>query len=352
MELTLDESFFGKLYPYVVDPDITDIRWNGRALWIEHLKKGRFKTDDILDESFLKIMTQRIATLQNVNFNASESSLEASTDQLRIHAIHPFRTGEKKTILAIRKTPTVARITDESMIETKYADEKVRELLGALVRAHCSGIIIGDTGAGKTELEKYLAKFIPDNEVCITVEDTLELKLSELYPQKDIISIRVDKDYTYEMAIRDALRNDTKNLWIAEARSREIARILEGASTGCCCWTTLHTPNVWDIPDRVVQMAGKDENGSDFENDVYSFFDVGIRVRKDVTSQGVFRKIDQICFFDRTNRENHTIVFMKNGQFTHEELPLNLVNEFIRNKEIPLLKMLRDIGGVISYEER
>lgn len=350
MEISLDESFFGKLYPYVTDPNVTDIRWNGRALWIEDLYKGRFKTEDVLDESFLKIMTQRIATLQNVNFNASESSLEASTDQLRIHAIHPFRTGEGKTILAIRKTPTVARITDESMIETKYADEKVRELLGALVRAHCSGIIIGDTGAGKTELEKYLAKFIPDNEVCITVEDTLELKLSELYPQKDIISIKVDKDYTYEMAIRDALRNDTKNLWIAEARSREIARILEGASTGCSCWTTLHTPNVWDIPDRIVQMAGKDENGSDFENDVYSFFDVGIRVRKDVTSQGIFRKIDQICFFDRTNRENHTILFMKNGQFTHEELPLNLMNEFIRNKEIQLLKLLREIGGV-SYEE-
>ena len=168
MEISLDESFFGKLYPYVTDPNVTDIRWNGRALWIEDLYKGRFKTEDVLDESFLKIMTQRIATLQNVNFNASESSLEASTDQLRIHAIHPFRTGEGKTILAIRKTPTVARITDESMIETKYADEKVRELLGALVRAHCSGIIIGDTGAGKTELEKYLATAgIPDPDLLI-----------------------------------------------------------------------------------------------------------------------------------------------------------------------------------------
>lgn len=333
MEITLDEKLFKDLYPFIVDDNVTDIRWNGRALWIEDLKKGRYKADVILTAEFLNIFTSTIATQANVNFNQSQSSLQAETRELRIHAVHPSRTGDHTYILAIRKTPAVARITDANVVKQGYTDNFTRLLLRALVKGHCSGIIIGDVGAGKTELEKYLASFLPDNETIMTVEDTLEMKLPELYPWKDISAVKISSDYPAEQAIRDALRLLVKYLLIAEARGREIARIMEGASTGCTAITTIHAANVWEIPDRVVQMGGSDVEPEAFENDVYTFFDFGVKVAKKVTENGVQRKIDQLCFFDRQNKENHTYIFMKNGMLTGEIVPRAITDKFNREDD-------------------
>lgn len=342
MEIALDEKLFQDLYPYIVDDNVTDIRWNGRALWIEDLKKGRYKSDVVLTAEFLNIFTGTIANNANVNFNASQSSLQAETRELRIHAVHPSRTGDHTYILAIRKTPAVARLNDVTVEQQGYADKFTRLLLRALVKGHCSGIIIGDVGAGKTELEKYLASFLPENETIMTVEDTLEMKLPELYPTKDISAVKISADYPAEQAIRDALRLLVKYLLIAEARGREIARIMEGASTGCTAITTIHAANVWEIPDRVVQMAGSEADSNSFENDVYTFFDFGVKVAKKVTEHGVERKIDQICFFDRQDKVNKAYIFMKNGKLTGEIVPKAIIEKFDKDdvETQPLLATL------------
>ena len=342
MKFEINEDLFKDLYPYIIDDNITDIKWNGRDLWVDDLEKGRYRTDTKLSDSFLNIFTSRVAGYANVNFNFSSPSLQAETDDLRIHAIHPFRTGDKKYILAIRKTPSVARLNREKILDQGYADELTIELLGALVRSHISGIIIGDVGSGKTELEKYIASFIPDNESCLTVEDTLEMKLPIIYPEKDISSVKIDESYSAVQAIRDALRLLTKWLLIAEARGREISTILEGASTGCVAWTTIHTENTWEIPDRIIQMSGADVDKEGLEASVYMFFNVGIKVRRQITGQGIHRNIDQICFFDREDEQNFSSVFMLNGVYTGNKLPEYITSIFERNGEDKILGMLKE----------
>ena len=37
MILTLDKNLFGKIYPYIEDENVTDIKWNGTTLWINDL---------------------------------------------------------------------------------------------------------------------------------------------------------------------------------------------------------------------------------------------------------------------------------------------------------------------------
>lgn len=39
MELKIEESLFKELYPLILNDDITDIKWNGRQLWMNDLKK-------------------------------------------------------------------------------------------------------------------------------------------------------------------------------------------------------------------------------------------------------------------------------------------------------------------------
>lgn len=351
MDLQFNEELFKELWPYIVDDNVTDIKWNGRDLRIEDLTKGRYKADLVLSEEFLEILTGQIAIHANANFNDSEPSLQAETDTLRIHAVHKSVTGNKAYILAIRKTPAVARLNEESVRKQGYASDFIQRLLKALVRGHCSGIIIGDVGAGKTELEKYLASFLPENESVMTVEDTLEMKLPILYPTKDISSVKISDGYPAEQAIRDALRLLVKYLLIAEARGREIARIIEGASTGCTAITTIHAANVWEIPDRVVQMGGSEVDSESFENDVYTFFDFGIKVAKKVTNTGVHRRIDQLCFFDRTDKKNTITVFMKNGMMTGKPIPKSIVEKFDKKEDKALINMLETLEMANKQEE-
>ena len=346
MKLEISEKLFKDLYPFIIDDNVTDIKWNGRNLWIDDLSKGRYMSDIQLSDEFLDILTSRIASHANVHFNVSKPSLQAETETLRIHAIHPFRTGDHTYIFAIRKTPAKLRLNEQSMIKQKYADELFVALIGGIMRAHLSGIIIGDVGSGKTELEKFIAGFIPDNESALTVEDTLEMKLNVIYPQKDISAVKIDDDYPATQAIRDALRLLTKWLLIAEARGREIVTILEGASTGCVAWSTIHAENTWEIPDRIGQMASADIDKETLEDNVYMFFNVGIKVKREVTNDGIFRCIDQICFFNRVNKENHLVVFMENGIYTGNKIPESIFKKFVDNKEIKLIQLLKEANLV------
>lgn len=333
MDLVADESLFKDLWPYIEDDNVTDIKWNGSSLWITDLQKGRYLEDSLkLDDDWLKIFTSVIANSVNENFNYSKPSLMAETKELRIQAEHSSVSGDKKVCLAIRKTPSIARLLNKDLIKEGYADEFILALLPCLMRSRLSGIITGDVGAGKTELEKYLCKFIPESDGIVTVEDTLEMKLKDIYPEKDIFSMKISDNFSQEDAIRDALRLNTKWLIISESRGRDILRVLEGASSGCVALTSIHAENVWEIPDRILNMAGE-KLRTGLENDIYTFFDYAIKVKASFTKEGVKRNIDQICFFDRMNKENIITLLIKDGVIQKTVLPERILKKFIANKE-------------------
>ena len=337
-KLEITEAIFGALYPYVIDDNVTDIKWNGRNVWIDDLNKGRYKAKDYkgnylkLDYDWIKSFAAKLSNTMNTNFNNSSPSLQAETDELRIHVVHSFVNGTNDFLLTIRKTPSVSRLEHIDLIASGYVDETIEKLLPAIIRSRLSGCVIGDVGAGKTELEKYLCKFIPENDGIVTVEDTLEMKLTKLYPEKDVASLKISKSYTAVDAIRDALRLLVKWLILSEARGREIVQVMEAASTGCVAMASIHAENAWDIPDRMLNMAG-DESREGFENDIYTFFNYAIKVKKGFTENGIQRKIDQVVFFSRENNENKVTIFYRDGKLTGEELPQVILDKMRDQKE-------------------
>lgn len=338
MALEINEELFKELWPYVQDDNVTDIKWNGSKLWITDLNKGRYLEDSVnLNEEWLKIFTNIVANSVNENFNISKPSLMAETDELRIQAEHESVAGDNKTCIAIRKTPNCSRLAKQDLIKEGYANRFIMDLLPCIMRARLSGIITGDVGAGKTELEKYLCGFIPKVDPIVTVEDTLELRLKNLYPDKDIVSMKISDNFSQLDAIKDALRLNTKWLIISESRGRDIARIMEGASAGCVALTSIHAENVWEIPDRIMNMVGEAGHAG-FENDIYTFFDYAIKVKADYSSEGVKRSIDQICFFDRNNKENSISIIVKDGMPIIEAIPSRILDKFKENKEIDFLQ--------------
>ena len=65
------------------------------------------------------------------------------------------------------------------------------------------------------------------------------------------------------------------------------------------------------------------------ENDIYSFLNVGVLLRKKVTErQKVVRFIDQICLFDRIGEQNVKCLIAEDGKFISREIPENVMKKF------------------------
>lgn len=341
----ITEKLCGPLWKYIQDDAITDIKWTGRALWLDDLNKGRYIAEEQLTSDFVDIFCAQIANMNKVNFNIAYPSLKAETEELRIQAQHSSVSPKGKTTLSIRKTPSISRLKDKDLVKENYMTKMLSLLLPCLVRARLSGIITGNVGSGKTELVKYLAQYIPCKDGIWTVEDVAELKLEDLYPEKDIEPFKIDKrTYPQEKAIEDSLRNNIKWLILAEARGRDILQLIEGASSGCHTLSTIHAENTWEVPDRIMNMVG-DKTRVGLINDVYSFFSYAVKVKHIVKNDGIERKIDQLTFFTRENGQNKTTVFIKDGELTSSAIPESIIN-LIKHSAMEL----KDTDGD-SYEK-
>lgn len=318
---------FRALSPFVEDPLITDINYNGHELWLDHLKKGRYAYEDFYMEEKLEQFCYRYANYANLPFNATYPILESENGDLRLSIIHESvaRSGYS---ISIRKTPTVMRLSREKMLEDGYATKPLLDLLEKLVKLHCNIMVCGLPGAGKTELVKYLTSFIPSHERVITIEDTLELHYAKLHPYKDCVELKVNSQFTYVDAIKACLRQRPNWLLVSEVRSVEVVSMLQAISTGAKVISTLHCDDASLIPLRLLHMFP----GMELSNDriltmIYENVDVGIHVASRVSEKGIERWIEKVvCYQLKENSQMEQIVLYEKGVL-HKELPSKLMSK-------------------------
>ncbi len=331
----LKRQDYGILYPYIVEDNVTDINWNGRQIWIDDLDKGRYMVPDVLSDAFVDRFILLLSNVTNSPFNRMNPVLEAETEELRISVVHPCIAHSGATI-SIRKIPAIRRLEKHEMVKSGYCSEEIYQFLTRCIQAHFSIAICGLPGAGKTELLKFLTKFIPATERVITIEDVLEIHYQKINPNKDCVEMKVAENFSYSEAIRACLRQLPKWIILSEARSEEVRYLLESLSTGTTGLTTLHTDDVRNIPDRMKNMAGGQEDLERIENDTYRFVDIGILVKSMVNDQGkICRRIEQIAAFDRYGKEwketkNEIVMLVEDGKATHQPLPSNLKRRFAK----------------------
>ena len=76
--------------------------------------------------------------------------------------------------------------------------------------------------------------------------------------------------------------------------------------------------------------------------EIKDFFDFdNSRELKDVKVKGSIRRIDQICFFERTNEKNQVIVFYKDGKYTGNKIPKSILDRFNECEQFESFKKLR-----------
>lgn len=317
------DELFSELREEIADEEITDIEWDGYNLWITHLKRGSYVSEKKLSQAFVDNLSIRLANIMLVSFNRANPVLEANTENLRISIWHEARCGRKS--VAIRKIPTYIRFNLETLLESGYAPETLINLLENCTRAHMNCVIGGQPHAGKTELLKYMSTYISADEKVGVYEDNQEIHYRMINPGKKCVEFFVDDRFSYSQVIRAGLRHNVDWMLLSESRGAEVLDLLNSLSTGASCMTTMHLDSVRGIPDRMYNMLGESNVTDRFINSIYKYIDVGVLVTCDKSEK---RKIQEVAFFNRVDRENICTVIYENSEFTMQEIPEDIIKRF------------------------
>lgn len=103
------------------------------------------------------------------------------------------------------------------------------------VKGRLNIFVSGGTGTGKTTMLNMLSSYIAENDLIITIEDTLELKLQ----QKNVRRMEVRLSSTKDMEMVDqkslvkaALRQRPDRIILGEVRDESIIDLVSAMSTG------------------------------------------------------------------------------------------------------------------------
>ena len=118
-----------------------------------------------------------------------------------------------------------------------------------------NGMILttGPTGSGKTTtLYAFLRKIHTPDVKIITIEDPIEYHL----PGITQTQINVEKNYTFALGLRSALRQDPDIIMVGEIRDGETAQIaIDSALTGHLVFSTLHTNSAAGSFPRLIDLG-------------------------------------------------------------------------------------------------
>lgn len=321
--LVLDPKYFGPLWKYIKDDNITDVDFNGDDLWITDAQNRRAKIQDHgITEQFVREFSQRVANQVSKPFNKVDNLLEAETKTLRISILHESAAVSGRSI-CVRKSLPMVRMTAKSMMRDAYIPQAALNLAVNCIQAKMNAVIGGEPAAGKTEFAKYLTQFIPEDQRVITIEDSPEWHFKEINPGHDCVEMRVNKLFDYATAIKTCLRQNPKWIMLSEARSVEAKYLIESWSTGVNGVTTLHTDDIRKIPSRLLNMMSNRDDADRLENDIYDFVHMAFLVRKKQMLDGTLhRYVDQMGFLYRDeHRQNKVHMIIKNGELISDELP-------------------------------
>ena len=334
--MEIGKDYFGPLWKFVASEEITDIDYNGREIWLTNIYNERYKVsqefvDEQMTASFVEQFTQRISNVVSRQFNKRNPQLEAETSDLRVTILHESVARSGRCI-SIRKTPPVIRLTVDKVLEEGYCSKEILALLINCVQAKMNFTFCGMPGIGKTESLKFFSQFISGNDRVITVEDTMEIRYAVTNPGKDCVELKVNEDtYGYADAIKSSLRLNPKWIMLSEARSKEVKYLLESWSTSVRGMTTLHTDDVRNVPDRILNMLESRIDADRLENDIYQALDIAILIRKRKKEDGtIYRYIDQVCFFLREQGKNQIVMVVSNGNLLCNSLPKGILQRFER----------------------
>lgn len=309
---------FGPLKRYLDDDDITDISYsNNGQLWLKSLEKGVYRAEqqDVDNELIEKIAFQ-CSNVMGKTFNMAHPFLDSESAELRMNFVHES-IARNGIACVFRKTPAKIRLEKNKLLNEKYIELSIHEFLINCVKGHCNIIVCGETGSGKTELVKYLASHTAENEKLITIEDTLELHLDRIFPQRDIVAMKTNNIASYSDVLVTCMRQNPKWILLSEVRSAEaVTAVRNSISSGHYILSTIHADKAESIPHRMYSLLESNIDVVQFLKTIYRYVQIGVFVRGRYSSveKRFVREIAGVCEFFVTddNEPQFNNIYLKN----------------------------------------
>ena len=272
---------FGLFMPLLENDDITDISYsNGGQLWVKTLSKGVYpvKIEGINNEVVEKLAFQ-CSNVMGKTFNMAHPLLDAESAELRLNFVHDS-IATNGIALLIRKTPAMIRLNKDKLVKEDYVSLKLHDFLITCVSGHCNILVSGETGSGKTEFIKYLASNIKEDEKIITIEDTLELHLDKIYPNRDIVAMKTNNIASYSDVLVACRRQNPRWILLSEVRSAEaVLAVRNSISSGHNILSTIHSDKASSIPMRLYSLLESSQDIDQFVASMHRYIQLGVHIK-------------------------------------------------------------------------
>ncbi len=324
MNSIFDQIDFGPINEFLEDDDITDISYsNGGQIWLKSLTRGVYKVErPEINNPLMEKIAFQCANTMGKTFNMAHPFLDSESAELRMNFVHES-IATNGIACVIRKTPAKIRLNKEKLISEEYMTEKLHNFLEQCVLGHCNIIVSGETGSGKTELVKYLASKTKENEKIISIEDTLELHLDRIYPNRDIVAMKTNNIASYSDVLVTCMRQNPIWILLSEVRSAEaVLAVRNSISSGHHILSTIHADKASSIPMRMYSLLESSQDTDQFLSSIHRYVQIGIYVKGYFSKKlnRFQREIIEVCEFyvDDDNKPKSNILYKKtlDGQVT------------------------------------
>lgn len=356
-ENIFDKLDFGPFRSLLDDDDITDISYdNNGQIWIRSLTQGSLRVEvEGATPEFVEKLAFQCSNVMGTTFNNAKPFLDAESAELRMNFVHQS-IATNGIALVIRKTPAKIRLEKEKLIKEDYFTPAIHDFLIKCVEGHCNIMVAGETGSGKTEFVKYLASHTKTNEKIITIEDTLELHLDKIFPQRDIVSMKTNNVASYSDVLVTCMRQNPKWILLSEVRSAEaVSAVRNSISSGHNILSTIHADKASAIPYRLYSLMETDLDVHQFLTTIYRYIQLGVHIKAFYSKEyGKFhRELDEVAEFyvDDNNTPISRVIYQKIFGKTMMCKPSAHLVEYLENQNIDVLDIIKDLPEELPIHE-
>ena len=271
IHLQKDLLGWGVLQPLIDNPDVTDIHcYDYQTVVLQRGKVSEATGIHWPNHQAYVSFIDRLLLRLGKSLSTQQHTVDCSfPNGVRLCAVHESVCGARGPLLCIR-VPRMMQCSLESLVMYQVAPPPIVNYLASLTRSgHCTIMVAGETGTGKTTLMKCIGTQFGPDESIVSVEDTPELNFNHPY-FRSLVSRPANTEgvgeVTLQEHIKTTLRMTPTRVILGEMRTPYAAEaFLESAQTGHVGMSTIHARNARETLVRLESLLGRAQKSVSIE---------------------------------------------------------------------------------------